>query len=156
MFHALWHVPPTTCPVTTNRFLCINITDGNVKRFDYSRYPLTANSFFCTILFVVSVTKWKKFKADIIIVTACKRGLGQGNIFTSVCQSFCRGWGVSLHEMGRGCIPACNGGVCLGSGRYNPPPPADTPQTATEAGGTHPTGIHSCLMLVLEIFRTFN
>ena len=51
-----------------------------------------------------------------------------GNIFTSVCQEFCpRGGGVrsrgGMH--GRG---ACVAG-----------------KTAIEAGGTHPTGMHSCL-----------
>ena len=31
-----------------------------------------------------------------MIFTARKRSLGQGNIFTGVCQSFCLGWGVSV------------------------------------------------------------
>ena len=43
------------------------------------------------------------------------------------------GWGVSRPRP-EGCIPACT--------------EADTPsqQTATAAGGTHPTGMHSCFM----------
>ena len=56
------------------------------------------------------------------IFTARKRSLGQGNIFTGVCLS--KGW----------------------CGR--PSPQADIPpkETATEAGGTHPTGMHSCYL----------
>ena len=57
--------------------------------------------------------------------------------------------------MGMGCILACNGaggvcpgGVCPGDGLsgggvYHP-----LPKTATEAGGTHPTGMHSCLRVI--------
>ena len=79
--------------------------------------------------------------------------LGQGNIFTSVCQEFCsQGEG--------GCLPQC----MLG---YTPradtppdqtPPGADTPRTrhpptpskqtaayGQRAAGTHPTGMHSCI-----------
>ena len=63
--------------------------------------------------------------------------LGQGNIFTSVCQEFCP----------RG------GGVCLSACWDTPPPPgADPPGTrhpptaayGQRAAGTHPTGMHSC------------
>ena len=67
------------------------------------------------------------------------------------------GRGVSWHEMGQGgvYIPACNGvgvsarGVsargCLPGGVSDwgcLPPPA--PEMVTKAGGTHPTGMHSC------------
>ena len=63
------------------------------------------------------------------------------NIFTSVCQEFCPQGGV--------CLPQC----MLG---YTPPradPPWSDPppqQTATAADGTHPTGMHSCINLVLQ------
>ena len=42
------------------------------------------------------------------------------------------------------------GGVCL-VGRVSGPGGClvETPQTATAAGGTHPTGMHSCLNHVL-------
>ena len=49
------------------------------------------------------------------IVTAHKRRLGQGNIFTPVCQSFCS-WGKvypSMQWAGGVCIPAWNGLGCV-------------------------------------------
>ena len=68
--------------------------------------------------------------------------LWEGSVFTPVCDSAHDGC-VSQHAMGMWC-------VC-------PPPPwADAPtswadtsphKTATEAGGTHPTGMHSCLIV---------
>ena len=68
------------------------------------------------------------------LITARKRSLGQGNVFTSVCQSFCSQvcWG---------------GGLCPGGGFcQRDPPRTKTPPTVWwRAGGTHPTGMHSCL-----------
>ena len=51
---------------------------------------------------------------------------------------------VSQHALGRGVsIPACTGwGVCLGECL----PPADTKGYGQQAGGTHPTGMHSGLL----------
>ena len=95
---------------------------------------------------------------NLYIITARKRSLGQGNVFTPVCHSV----------RGEGCIPACSGqgcvyysmqwaGVvypsmhwgrgCLPRGRVVDTPQADPPstETATEAGGTHSPGLHSCL-----------
>ena len=49
------------------------------------------------------------------IVTAHKRRLGQGNIFTPVCQSFCS-WGKvypSMQWAGGVCIPAWDGLGCV-------------------------------------------
>ena len=54
------------------------------------------------------------------IITARKRSLGPGNMFTGVCLST---GGGGVHGPG-GCM---------------------VPPTATAAGGTHPTGMHSCL-----------
>ena len=39
-----------------------------------------------------------------------------------------------------GGVPGPRGGSAPGGGWWRPPPP-----TATAAGGTHPTGMHSCL-----------
>ena len=80
---------------------------------------------------------------------ARKRSLGQGNIFTSVCQEFCS-QGGAIPACIAGGIPAClaaglqgggllRGGVCSGGCLVRPP------RMATAAGGTHPTGMHSCL-----------
>ena len=66
------------------------------------------------------------------IITARKRSLGQGNMFTGVCLDTGGVWS-------RGRVP----GPKVGSGG-NPPPP-----TATAAGGTHPTGMHSCYVVKL-------
>ena len=44
---------------------------------------------------------------------------------------------VGWHVMDRGCLPR---GYCT-----PPDPEADTPEMIIETGGTHPTGMHSCL-----------
>ena len=88
------------------------------------------------------------------IITARKRSLVQGNIFTPVCHSVhggcypsmpCR-WYPSMPCRGvsdPGVVPtpgdACSGGLLLPGGAWWRPPP-----TATAASGTHPTGMHSC------------
>ena len=71
------------------------------------------------------------------IFTACKRSLGQGNIFRSVCQEFCPSEGGGI---------AWSGGVsALGGGEgVSAPGGGVSPGTATAAGGTHPTGMNSC------------
>ena len=56
------------------------------------------------------------------IFIARKRSFGQGNMFTGVCLS-------------------TGGGGAWSRGV----PGGDPPPTATAAGGTHPTGMHSCL-----------
>ena len=79
--------------------------------------------------------------------------MGQGYIFTGVCDSVHRGvraWsgGVcmvrGMHGPG-GCNWSGGGGVCLVRG----PGWDSTPKTATAAGGTHPTGMHSCFFIVI-------
>ena len=62
------------------------------------------------------------------LITAHKQSLWQGYMFTGVCLS-------------RGVTGP--GGWCQGV------PDGDTPQMATAVGGTHPTGMHSCLMIYL-------
>ena len=77
---------------------------------------------------------------------------------------------VSQHALQQeGAIPAClaaggavpgrggvtwSGGVCSGVGGLLPRglPGGETPRTATAAGGTHPTGMHSCF---IEFFLNF-
>ena len=76
------------------------------------------------------------------IITARKRSLGQGNMFTGVCLSTggCLVPGGCLGVSGPGGVPALGGLVwgCL----------VETPRTATTAGGTHPTGMDSCFLAV--------
>ena len=57
--------------------------------------------------------------------------VAEGNVFTPVCQSFCSQRG-GVHPPGRHPQP---------TGRH------PTPKMATEAGGTYPTGMHSCNLL---------
>ena len=88
--------------------------------------------------------------------------LREGNVFIPVCDSVHRGV----------CIPACNGRGCLPLGPWvctcpwadiplSRHPPGQSPlghtlpQTATEAGGTHPTGMYSCFVNFSEnLFET--
>ena len=68
--------------------------------------------------------------------------LRQGNVFTPVCQSFCSRGGMHArghvwwgHALQGACVPrgtCVAGGLCVAR------------ETATAAGGTHPTGMHSC------------
>ena len=90
--------------------------------------------------------------------------LRQGNVFTSVC-----------HSVHRGCLGGHPPRADTSLGRQPPgqthrvdtplgrQPPGQTPlpgqtllaqQTATAADGTHPTGMHSCLMLILAALGT--
>ena len=69
--------------------------------------------------------------------------LGQGYIFTGVCDSVNRG--VSAPGgclLPGGMVSAPGGGCLLRGGCLVETPP---PRTATAAGGTHPTGMHSSI-----------
>ena len=76
--------------------------------------------------------------------------LGQGYILTGVCDSVPMG-GVPapgrLCAGGRGSTPMGGGLLWGGAG-------GDPPRTATAAGGTHPTGMHTCLPLQLDSIIT--
>ena len=109
-----------------------------------------------------------------VIVTARKRSLGQGNIFTSVCQEFCSQggclvlWGLCSRGVPGpkgvcsrgGCLVlgggllrgSALGGVCSQGVPGGDPPPL----TATAAGGTHPTGMHSCFTFNFHSQRKFS
>ena len=87
----------------------------------------------------------------IIIITARKRSLGQGNIFAPVCHSV--HWGGLV--LGGGCLVLGGGCLVLGGGCLvlgGVPGPGGClvetpPGTATAEGGTHPTGMHSCSLM---------
>ena len=73
------------------------------------------------------------------LFTACKRSLGQGNIFRSMCQEFCP-WG------GGGCIPACIAGgipACLAAGlqRGSAPRVGICSWGVSGPGGSAPRGV---------------
>ena len=81
-------------------------------------------------------------------ITASKLSLGQGNIFTGVYLSMggvpswvdtplVRHPSEQIHPLRTDTLPGQTT-----PGRDTPP------ETATEAGGTHPTGMHSCLLKV--------
>ena len=69
--------------------------------------------------------------------------LGQGNIFTGVCLST----GGGLPQCMLGYTPP--GADTPPRSRH--PPPKQTPAYGQRAAGTHPTGMHSCLLLVLRV-----
>ena len=95
------------------------------------------------------------------IITARKRSLGQGNMFTDVCLSTGGVPGPRGSAAG-GCL--VKGGVCSGGCAWSrgvPGPggvgscprgvgsgprgvPDGSPGTATAAGSMHPTGMHFC------------
>ena len=102
------------------------------------------------------------------IFTARKRSLGQGNVFTHVCQSFCSRRGASaplhagIHPQGRhpwADTPSRHPwadtpwadpppGRHTYLGRHPPgkhPTPSDTTGYGQQAGGMHPTGMHICI-----------
>ena len=142
----------------------INIHTFNI----YDNYhPVHLHKLHTTTIICFSI----KFK----FITTRKRSLGQGNIFTGVCLSTggvpapggCLLPGGCLVQEGgvwswRGCLlleGGCSGGcLLLGGCLVWGVPGGDPPRTATAAGGTHPTGMHSCnkldFVLVMQPFES--
>ena len=94
----------------------------------------------------------RKLKKLVRIFTARKRSLGQGNMFTGVYLS--TGGCLVLRGRGRGAwswgflvpgVPGSRWGCLVPGGLV-----LETPGTATAAGGTHPTGMHSCVRRCLH------
>ena len=71
------------------------------------------------------------------IFTARKRSLGQGNMFPGVCLSTGGFWSGGCLVPGG--VPGPGGAWSWGV------PGGDPPGTATAAGSTHSTGMHSCI-----------
>ena len=91
---------------------------------------------------------------ECMLVTTRKRSLGQGNIFTPVCHSVHKG-GVpgqvppspgQVHPPGTPPGRFTPGGRYT-SGRYTPPGAVHAGRYGQQAGGTHPTGMHSCFQI---------
>ena len=83
---------------------------------------------------------WNAFllkRVLIHIITTRKRSFGQGNIFSSVCQEFCSWGGVpgQVHPPPGRCTPWAG----------SPPRAVHAGKYGQQAGGTHPTGMHSCI-----------
>ena len=93
----------------------------------------------------------------------------QGNVFTPVCQSFCsKGWGGGVWQTPPGRHPPGRhpqadtllgrhppGRRPLGrhsSGQTTPPADTPPPQADPTADGTHPTGMHSCILNLIHLF----
>ena len=77
--------------------------------------------------------------------------LGQGNIFTSVCHSFYpHGWGSASRGEGSafGGGSVFNGGLYRGKVGQIPYLHRIRKGYGRRVGGTHPTGMHSCLGIV--------
>ena len=71
----------------------------------------------------------------VYIAIARKRSLGQGNIFSSVCQEFCSQGGSTW---------AGTPGQVHPPDSYTPPGAVHAGRYGQQAGGTHPTGMHFC------------
>ena len=85
------------------------------------------------------------------LITARKQSLGQGNMFTGVCLSTGGGLLLGGCLLPEGCMVLEGvgpGGVCSRGGVCSGGVPGGDPRTATAAGGTHPTGMHSCLICI--------
>ena len=105
---------------------------------------------------VVCEHVFQSFFLNALLPPATK--LGQGYIFPGVSDSVHRGGGIpaclaaggvlSQHALRRRGVPAPRGsaprGVPGSEGRVHGGDPSS--RTATAAGGTHPTGMHSCCM----------
>ena len=89
------------------------------------------------------------------MITARKRGLGQGNVFTPVCHSVHKEGGIGFlacitSHMTRGAASrwsasrgsASGGGYTWGGA--DPLPSWDTMGYGQQVGGMHPTGMQSC------------
>ena len=75
------------------------------------------------------------------IFTARKRSLGQGNIFSSVCQEFYSQGGVPRQVPPRAGTPPWAG---TPPAQVHPPEAVHAGRYEQQAGGTHSTGMHSC------------
>ena len=79
-------------------------------------------------------------------------------MFSQACviSSVLRRGGVFQHEMGKGVYPSLQWGKGCGTHHPGQTPHGQTPtprETATETGGTHPTGVHSCLKSYFMFFQ---
>ena len=109
-------------------------------------------------------TKFAKVMfSDVCLSTGERVCVSQHTLGRAVCIPACTGQGgcvyPSMHWTGGGCV--CLGGYLPGGclpggcspwtrGRHHPPPTPDTTGNGQQAGGTHPTEVHSCLLFSLQ------
>ena len=91
-----------------------------------------------------------------VFFTARKQNLGQGNIFSSVCQEFCsRGGGLPQCMLG---YPPSKHPTRAGTHQEQTPPPPCTVHAGRygqQVGGMHPTGMQSCLLKLSRLKGEF-
>ena len=140
----------------TNFCITLNCVDNNAEEMDDAIYVsiLTTAAMInityfrqCSIL-LGNHLPFSSQNGDDPFITARKQSLGQGNIFIGMCQEFCsQGGSASVHAW---IPPPPSGAGTPPRTRY--PPGAGTPPGAEHtgrygqrAGGTHPTGMQSCV-----------
>ena len=82
-----------------------------------------------------------------------KRSFGQGNIFTGVCDSVHKGRGGVCSKFSGGVCSKFSGEVCLlqiFGGVSGPGGVFQFSEYGQRSTGTHPTGVHSCLVENLQ------
>ena len=93
-------------------------------------------------------------EANWLLVTTRKRSLGQGNVFTPVCQLFCSWGGVlGCHFLSWKAPPSLDSPPSPIA-----PPPGQEPLSGQQAGGMHPTEMLSCYIHLargIDLFRKF-
>ena len=122
---------------TVNRAWSIQSRINTTSFMVHSLRPIQLNFVFVLFSFVF---------------TARKRSLGQGNIFSSVCQEFCTWGGLSQCMLGYHIPPGADllppeqtpPGTSPPGSRH-PPCAVHAGRYGQQAGGMHPTGMQSCL-----------
>ena len=93
---------------------------------------------------------------ECFLVTACKLSLGQGNVFTGVCQLFCSGGSLCMMSLPVWLIgPMFLPGVSVSGPMFVPGGGGLCPSGLCQrkAGGTHPTGMHFVVPNSVNIVR---
>ena len=101
---------------------------------------------FLVLVHTISLN-YLKHNLQFFVITARKRSLGQGNMFTPVCHSVHRGGVHDQVPPGTRYTPPCDqvhplpDQVHPAWDQVHPPGPV---RYGLRAGGTHPTGMQSC------------
>ena len=136
----------------------VNLWSNIARIFPRPSTFLKLNNRFIAIQHIFAVFLSLHYNVQSLIFTARKRSLGQGNAFTGICHSFCPEGGgftacITGHMTGgsasrRGTLGRPPGPAYRGRGNPAPPETWDTTGYGQQAGGTHPTGMHSRLSIL--------